>query len=130
MKSAQNSLSKRRKINTDFAGLQNEDDSLEVPEEVKELTNVNYRNVLPSNLRYGNKNVMPLIPQNLDNSFNNNDKAMLRHLLENTSYTLAQSKQKNTEMTNLAYGLLCEDEAAFNSRMEKTRMPDSAEVEK
>ena len=47
------SMSKRRKINTDFVDLHNED-SIEVPEEVKELTNVNYRNILPSNLRYGN----------------------------------------------------------------------------
>ena len=34
---------------------------------------------------------------------------MLRHLLENTAYTLAQSHQKNSEMTNLAFGNLCED---------------------
>ena len=122
------SMSKRRKINTDFVDLHNED-SIEVPEEVKELTNVNYRNILPSNLRYGNKNVMPLIPQNLDTSFNDNDKAMLRHLLENTSYTLAQSKQKNTEMTNLAYGILCEDEAAFRGRMERLNQPPDEALE-
>ena len=94
------------------------------------MTNVNYRNVLPSNLRYGNKNVMPLIPQNLDNNFNDNDKAMLRHLLENTSYTLAQSKQKNTEMTNLAYGILCEDEAAYWARIERANQPPDKATEK
>ena len=129
MKSANNSSQKRRQINTDFVDLHN-DDSLEIPEEVQEVTNVNYRNVLPCNLRYGNKNVMPLIPQNLDTSFNENDKAMLRHLLENTSYTLAQSKQKNTEMTNLAYGILCEDEAAFWARIERSNQPPDKATEK
>ena len=33
----------------------------------KDHTNANYHNILPSNLRQGNMNVMPLLPKNTEN---------------------------------------------------------------
>ena len=49
---------------------------------------VSYSNVLPSKLRHGNKQVMPLIPHNLD-SVPSSDVALLKKVIQNSSFTLA-----------------------------------------
>ena len=59
-----------------------------IPPQVQEQIQVDYSNVLPTNLRHGNNNVMPLIPQNLDN-LAKGDKEKLRRVIQDSSYTLA-----------------------------------------
>ena len=47
-----------------------------------------YQNILPSNLRHGNKNVMPLLPPKMD-KIGKLDQALLRRVIQNSSYTLS-----------------------------------------
>ena len=51
---------------------------------------MNYQNILPSKLRHGNKNVMPLLPHGSE-ALPAKDKALLKRVIQNSSYTLAQS---------------------------------------
>lgn len=54
----------------------------------KDLMQANYHNVLPSNLRQGNLNVMPLLPQNVQN-IPDGDRALLQQIIQHSAYVLA-----------------------------------------
>lgn len=79
------------KGSVDMGRVNTEPDTVSQPEIA-----VNYANVLPSKVRYGNSQVMPLIPQNLE-KVPKSDVALLKKVIHNSTYTLAQSTQKNAE---------------------------------
>jgi len=62
---------------------------IEIPDSVKQNVQVNYQNVLPSNLRHGNNHVMPLLPKNVE-GVSKADLALLKRVIQTSSYTLAQ----------------------------------------
>lgn len=62
---------------------------IEIPEDLCDKVNVNYSNVLPSNLRHGNKNVMPLIPKNLEKAVTNTQMELFQKVMRNSAYALA-----------------------------------------
>ena len=55
---------------------------------------INYQNVLPSNIRHGNINVLPLLPLKVD-QLTKTDQALLKRVLQTSSYNLAQARNKN-----------------------------------
>lgn len=60
-----------------------------IPDGVKQNVLVNYQNVLPSKLRHGNNNVMPLWPSKVDETFTTTDANLLKRIIQGSSYTLA-----------------------------------------
>ena len=61
----------------------------------KDHTNANYHNILPSNLRQGNMNVMPLLPKNTEN-IPQSHRARLKRVMQQSAYVLAEYQQKNS----------------------------------
>ena len=67
---------------------------------------VHYGNVLPANLRHGKTNVMPLMPKNSENMARK-DHEMLRSIIENSAFTLSQSKKRNNTYLRMEKEILC-----------------------
>ena len=70
---------------------------------------VTYSNVIPSKLRHGNNQVMPLLPHNLD-GVPNTDVALLKRVIQNSSYTMSKSHQKNREFNKLGMAFVMDRE--------------------
>ena len=65
---------------------------------------INYQNVLPSNIRHGNINVLPLLPLKVD-QLTKTDQALLKRVLQTSSYNLAQARNKNQEIKEIGLAL-------------------------
>lgn len=60
-------------------------------------TQINYQNILPSQLNWGGKHhVLPLVPPNL-NASANKDMAVVKSLIQQASYSLQRAKVQNAE---------------------------------
>lgn len=64
------------------------------------LVQASYANVLPSKLRHGNFNVMPLIPKNIEN-LPQSEQALLHQVIQHSSFTLAEYQKKNIDIKKL-----------------------------
>ena len=61
--------------------------------------------MLPSKLRHGNYNVMPLMPKNM-NGVAKTDKALLQKIIQSSAFTLSQSERKNAEIEKMGRNLV------------------------
>ena len=64
----------------------------------KDMLNANYQNILPSKIRPGNMNVMPLLPKNINKIPVPDDKSKLKQVIQQSAYVLAMYQEQNTKI--------------------------------
>ena len=61
----------------------------------KDMLNATYQNVLPSKIRTGNMNVMPLLPKDIDKIPIAGDQTRLKQVIQQSAYVLAMYQERN-----------------------------------
>ena len=64
----------------------------------KDMLNANYQNVLPSKIRAGNMNVMPLLPKNMKDIPVASDQSRLKQVIQQSAYVLAMYQERNAKI--------------------------------